>query len=331
MDLHVVVGAGPIGTAVAELLAARGDQVRIVTRAGSGPAEPRVERVAADASDAGRLAELTERAAVIYNCANPPYHQWPQLWPPIGASLLGAAEQSGAVLVTVSNLYGYGPAPFPASYDEAHPMTENTPLAASGRKGRVRAAIWRDALAAHQAGLVRATEVRASDYVGPRATSVLGERVIRQVLTGKAVRVLGRTDRPHTWTFTGDVAAMAVLAGGDERAWGRAWHVPSGPPRTQAAAIADIASAAGTDPVPVRSLPPAALRAAGLFVPLIRELAETRYQFDRDFVMDSTAAQRTFDLRPTSWDEVLAATLRAVRMPAKRGAGATDTSTRSRY
>jgi nucleoside-diphosphate-sugar epimerase len=330
MDLHVVVGAGPVGTAVAELVAARGDQVRIVTRTGSGPAGRRVERVAADAADAGRMAALTQRAAVIYNCANPPYHQWPLLWPPIAGSLLGAAQRGGAVLVTVSNLYGYGPAPFLAGYDEEHPMTEDTPLAASGRKGRVRAAMWQDALAAHRAGLVRVTEVRASDYVGPRASSALGERVVRRVLTGKAVRVLGRTDRPHTWTYTGDVAAMAVLAGGDERAWGRAWHVPSSPPRTQAAAVADIASAAGVDPVPVRSLPPAALQAAGLFVPLIRELAETRHQFDRDFVMDSTAAQRTLGLRPTSWGDVLSAMLGAVGMPA-RDAGAMDTSARSRY
>lgn len=307
MNLHVVVGAGSVGSGVAELLAAQGHRVRVVTRSGSGSAGEQVERVAADAADARQLAALTEGAAVLYNCANPPYHQWPKLWPPIAVSLLGAAQRSGAVLVTVSNLYGYGPAPHRAGYDQAHPMTEDTPLAATGRKGQVRAAMWREALTAHQAGQVRVTEVRASDYVGPRASSALGERLIRRVQAGQAVRVLGRADRPHTWTFTRDVAAMAVLAGRDERAWGRAWHVPSGPPLTQQQVIADFAAAAGVDAVHVRSLPPAALRAAGVFVPLLRELAETRYQFDQDFVMDSTAAQRTFGLRPTSWDEVVAA------------------------
>jgi nucleoside-diphosphate-sugar epimerase len=313
MDLHVVVGAGPVGSGVAELLAARGHRVRVVTRSGSGPKGERIEGVAADAADAGRMAALAEGAAALYNCANPPYHRWPQLWPPIAASLLGAAEQSGAVLVTVSNLYGYGPALAPAGYDAAHPMTEETPLAATGRKGRVRAAMWRDALAAHQAGRARVTEVRASDYVGPRASSALTERLIRRVVAGKPVRVLGRTDLPHTWTFTSDVAALAVRAAGDERAWGRAWHVPSGPPRTQAQAIEDIAAAAGVGPVRVGSLPPTVLRAAGVFVPLIRELAETSYQFDRAFVMDSTAAQRTFGLRPTSWDEVVAETMQWIK------------------
>ena len=59
------------------------------------------------------MARLAEGAAVIYNCVNPPYHRWPADWPPIAASVLGAAERSGAVLVTLSNLYGYGPATRP--------------------------------------------------------------------------------------------------------------------------------------------------------------------------------------------------------------------------
>ncbi len=307
-DLHVVVGAGPIGSGAARELAGRGRRVRIITRSGSGPAGLAADLVAADASDAEAMARLTEGAAVIYNCANPPYHRWPALWPPIAASLLGAAERSGAVLVTISNLYGYGPARDSQGtdgYAADCPMTEATRLAATGPKGTVRAQMWRDALAAHEAGRVRAVEVRASDYVGPGAGSVLGDRVVPNVLRGKAVSVLGRTDRPHTWSYTGDVVAMAVMAGRDPRAWGRAWHTPSGPPRSQRDAVGDIARIAGLDAVPVRAIPSAMVRAAGLFSPLMRELAETRYQFAEDFVMDSAAAQATFGLTPTPWDCVI--------------------------
>jgi nucleoside-diphosphate-sugar epimerase len=313
-ELHVVVGAGPIGSGVAAALAAQDRRVLVVTRSGSGPAGSAAELVAADAGDAAAMARLTEGAAAIYNCANPPYHRWPELWPPMAASLLGAAERNGAVLVTISNLYGYGPASGSQGtdgYDAAHPMTEDTTLAATGKKGAVRAQMWRDALAAHQAGRVRVAEVRASDYVGPGAESVLGERVVPRVLRGKAVSVLGRTDRLHTWTFTGDVARMAVIAGRDQRAWGRAWHTPSGPARTQREAVGDLARMAGAGPVPVRAIPAAAMRSAGLFSPLLRELAETRYQFSEDFVMDSSAAQRVFGLEPTPWDNVLAAVLRS--------------------
>jgi nucleoside-diphosphate-sugar epimerase len=313
-ELHVVIGAGPIGSGVASALAAQDRRVMIVTRSGSGPAGSSAELVATDAGDAAAMARLTEGATAIYNCVNPPYHRWPELWPPIAASLLGAAERSGAVLVTVSNLYGYGPASGSqgtAGYDAAHPMTEDTTLASTGKKGAVRAQMWRDALAAHQAGRARVAEVRASDYVGPGAESVLGERVVPRLLRGKAVSVLGRTDRLHTWSFTGDVARMAVIAGRDQRAWGRAWHAPSGPARTQSEAVGDLARMAGVGPVPVRAIPAAVTRSAGLFSPLLRELAETRYQFSEDFVMDSSAAQRVFGLEPTPWDSVLAAVLRS--------------------
>ena len=57
MAMHVIVGAGAVGSATALLLAARGEQVRIVTRHGSGPEQPGIERIAADATDAERLTE----------------------------------------------------------------------------------------------------------------------------------------------------------------------------------------------------------------------------------------------------------------------------------
>src|SRR5579863_3132095 len=309
---QVVVGAGVIGGRVAQLLAERGERVLVVSRRGSGPAG--VAGVAADAADAEAMARVAEGAAVIYNCVNPPYHRWPADWPPIAASVLGAAERSGAVLVTLSNLYGYGPAARSLGsdgYDEAHPMTDATPLAATGRKGRVRAQIWQDALAAHQAGRVRAAEVRGSDFVGPGALSALGERVIGRVRQGRSVSVLGRADRPRTWSYTEDVAGMLVVAGNDPQAWGRAWHVPSNEPRSQRQVIEDFAAAAGSGPVRVSAIPSAAVRALGLVWPLMRELRETEYQFRDDFIMDSSAARATFGLESTPWDEIVAATLQA--------------------
>ena len=306
-ESSLVVGAGVIGSWVAGMLAERGDSVSVVSRHGSEPAgRAGISHVAADAADAGAMARLAEGVSVIYNCVNPPYHRWPADWPPIAASVLAAAERSGAVLVTLSNLYGYGP----GRYDEAHPMTEATPLAATGRKGRVRARVWQDALAAHQAGRVRAAEVRPADFVGPDAQSALGERVVGRIRQGKGVWVLGHADRPHTWSFTGDVAGMLVVAGTDSRAWGHAWHVPSNEPRSQREVVADLARAAGSGEVRVSEIPSIVLRGLGLVSPLLRELRETEYQFRDDFVMDSSAAKATFGLKPMSWDEVVAVTIR---------------------
>jgi nucleoside-diphosphate-sugar epimerase len=309
----LVIGAGVIGSRVARMLAEEGHYVSVVSRRGSGPAG--VTHLAADAADAEAMARLADGAAVIYNCVNPAYHRWPTDWPPIAASLLGAAERSGAVLVTLSNLYGYGPAARSlgvSAYDQAHPMTEATPLAATGSKGQVRARVRQDALAAHQAGRVRVAEVRASDFVGPAATSALGERIVGRVRQGKSASVLGHADRPHTWSFTEDVARMLVVAGTDPRAWGRAWHVPSNEPLSQRQVIGDFARAAGIGQVRVGTLPPVLMRGMGLVWPLMRELRETEYQFRDDFVMDSSAAQATFGLKPTPWEEIVEVTVRPV-------------------
>jgi len=299
---HVIVGAGAIGTALALLLAEQDEQVRVVTRSGSGPQHPRVERVAADATDAGRLTELATGAGALYNCASPPYHRWTTDWPPLAAALLTAAERSSAVLATASNLYGYGPCPMP--------MTESTPLATTTRKGLVRAGMWRDALAAHEAGRVRITEVRGSDYLGVSPNSFMHDRAVPALLAGKTVRVLGDPDAPHTWTWTGDIARLLAVAARDERAWGRAWHAPSHDPVTPRQLVADLCRAADVDQVEVKPLPAAMIRLAGLFSPPLRELPEVAYQHDRPFVMDSSAAQALFDLKPTPWETILRDTLR---------------------
>ncbi|MEH0829335.1 MULTISPECIES: NAD-dependent epimerase/dehydratase family protein [unclassified Micromonospora] len=296
MALHVIVGAGPVGTATARLLAERGERVRVVTRRGTGPEHPAIERVAADAADADRLTALSEGADALYNCANPEYHTWPTDWPPLAAALLTAAERSGAVLTTVGNLYGYGPVDAP--------MTEATPLAATGVKGRVRNRMWADALATHRAGRARITEVRGSDYIGLGGNS-LPMMVLPKVLAGRRVFLPVAWDAPHTWTYVGDVARTLVAAATDPRAWGRAWHVPSAPPMSMRA-LADRAAARAGAPAPrLTRMPYPVLWLGGLADPFARELRETAHQFAGPFVMDSTAASETFGIEGTPLDRVV--------------------------
>ena len=306
MSTHLVVGAGAVGTATAVLLADQGHQVRLASRSGSGPAHPGIERVRVDAADAAGVLAAARGAAAIYTCVNPPYTRWPTAWPPIAAALLAAAEQTGAVLATTSNLYGYGPV--------AGPVTEDQPLAATGSKGRVRAQVWLDALAAHRAGRVRATEVRPSDFYGPGVgAAMLGERPLARLLAARSVPLLGDPDALHTVTYVPDVARLLVTVAADERAWGRAWHVPSAAALTQRQTVGVFAAAAGV-PMPKLSVPPkAALALAGLVAPIVRELRETRHQFERDWVIDSTRAERTFGLAPTPLAEGARRTVEAIR------------------
>ncbi|MER5813033.1 NAD-dependent epimerase/dehydratase family protein [Streptomyces sp. NPDC002033] len=302
MNLHVVIGFGPAGAATARLLAERGHTVKVVTRNGR-PAEPGIEHVALDASDAARLTEAVRGATALHHCAAPPYHRWVQELPGLASSVCAAAEATGAVLVLLGNLYGYGPV--------EGPLTEGLPLAATGPKGRVRAAVWEQARRLHEEGRLRAVEVRASDFFGPGVTDGghLAARVMPRLLHGKSVSALGDPDAPHSWSYLPDVAAALAEVAGEERAWGRAWHVPTGPARSVRAMVDALAAEAGTAPVAVRGLPPAVLGLASLFSPLMRELKEIRYQFDRPFTLDSRAYEAAFALRATPLDAQVKATV----------------------
>ena len=56
-------------------------------------------------------------------------------------------------------------------------------------------------------------------------------------------------------------------------------------------------------------MPWAVVRAVGLAVPMMREVAAIRHQWDQDFVSDATATTGTFGLRATPWEEVVRATV----------------------
>lgn len=300
-ERHVVVGAGPVGLATARELAARGQTVILVSRSGSGPLIDGVERAAADAADADRLAELADGAVALYNCINPPsYDVWSSYWPPVAAAFLDAAERTGAVLVTASCLYAYGPVD--------GPMVEGMADAGTGTKARLRADMWAEAKALHDAGRIRAVEVRGSDYMGPGITSAHVPHVAPRALAGKSVRVFGSTDLLHSWTDVRDMGRALVAVATEPSAWGRIWHAPTNAPRTQAEAVADVCRAAGRGPVKVRSHPKVLLSVGGAVVPLLREMRETVYMFERPYLLDSSAIESELGLEPTPWDEVCRAT-----------------------
>ena len=302
MAHHLVVGAGPVGTTTARTFVDRGDTVTVLTRRGTGPQHPAVRLERGDASDAARLTELATGAASIINAVNPPYHRWATDWPPMHQAFMSAAARTGAVLGMMDNLYAFGP-------EAPRPMHEDDPMRAAGTKGRTRAAMATDLLTGHAEGRFRATLARASDFFGPEVLgSMLGERVMPKVLAGKKVSLLGALDTPHDMSYMPDVARTLVTIATDERAWGHAWHVPNPTTLTQREAVGRLAAAAGTT-VAVGALPWALVRTAGLFVPMMRELQETRYQFDRPFVADSTRTLATFGLEATPWDEAAAATV----------------------
>src|ERR1700761_9218136 len=169
---------------------------------------------AAAASDPVAAANAVEGASVVYQCLNAPYTDWPKRFPPLQRGVLTAAERNGALMVTLENLYGYGPT-------GGKPMTEDLPLAATTVKGRTRAAMTQELLAAAEAGRVRVAIGRASDFFGACATeSSLGDRVFGNAVAGKRADFIGNPDLLHTYSYIPDIAAGLATLGSDERAVG---------------------------------------------------------------------------------------------------------------
>lgn len=299
---QVVFGTGPIGTALADILAAQGHKVLAINRSGKASTGGNVEVIAGDASDRAFTASVSEGAAVIYQVLNPPYNKWPELFPPLQRSLLAAAEATGAKLVTLENMYGYGPT-------GGAPLTESRPYGATGRKGRVRAEMARELMAAHTAGNVRISIGRASDYFGPRGlVSHMGERVFRPALTGKKAQVMGDPDQPHSFSYIPDIATGLAALGADSQADGRAWHLPNAPAVTTRRFIERVCQAAGTEPS-VSAVPRFMVNVIGLFNANVRELKEVLFEFEEPFVVDSSAFEETFGQKATPLDEAIPRTV----------------------
>jgi nucleoside-diphosphate-sugar epimerase len=297
MSVKVVVGAGGAGVATAQLLADAGHEVRLVTRSGGGPSHPRIRRIASDASKTDELVAVLAGAATLYNCAAPPYHLWRTRLPALASGMLNAAIGAGVDYVMLGNLYGYGPV--------VGPITENLPLKPNSVKGELRAEAWIQAKAAHDAGRIRVTEVRASDFIGRGALSVFTIMVAPKVLANKTALLPADLDAPHSWTGTVDGARALIAVGAHERCWGRPWHVPTSPPVSPRQLARTLARCAGVGAPKLRRMPGWLLASVALGSKVVRELPEMQYQLQKPFVMDSSETEKTFGLTATPITAIL--------------------------
>jgi nucleoside-diphosphate-sugar epimerase len=300
--LFVVTGAGPVGWTVAEQLAERGHRVRIVTRSGTGPEHPLVERMAGDAKDHARLTAVFMGSQAVFHCIHGSAYRastWQAELPSAEQAVLKAAEEAGAVVVFPESLYSY------SQPDQL--MTESSPRTATGGKRGIRTHL----LQARTEAKARTVSVVAGDFFGPRVRLAhAGERMVPAILAGKKLRVVGSADHPHSFTYIGDLARAMIAAAEMPTARNDVWHAPTGPALTQRQLAQAFAQAAGQEaPLGVGVLPGWMLRAAGMLSADARELAETLYQFERPFVMDSSASEAALGLSPTPLAEAAASTI----------------------
>ncbi|GAA4075897.1 NAD-dependent epimerase/dehydratase family protein [Nocardioides kongjuensis] len=301
MNHHVVTGAGPVGSTVALQLAEQGEHVALVTRSGSGPEHPLVERRRADVGTPGALDAVLEGAVAVHHCVHASRYDaatWRAELIPTEQALLAAAGRAGAVVVFPESLYAYGRV--------AGPMTEDLPRSASSGKPGIRTELLR----ARAASATPTVSVAASDFFGPRVlTSHAGERLASAILSGRTLRVVGSLDQPHSFTYVPDLAAAMIRAASDPALHGSFLHAPTGPALTQREMATAFAEAAGVPLPRLGSIPAGALRAVGLVHRDTRELAEMSFQFTAPFVLDSRHSEQRLGLEPTPFDTAIRETV----------------------
>jgi nucleoside-diphosphate-sugar epimerase len=303
--LQVILGvSGGVGGAVARALVQQGAvRVRGVTRSGKGEVPAGVEMVAADVGDKEQMHVICDGADVIYFCANPPYTDWLRSFPPLLEGAIAGARASGAKLIVTDNLYVYAPT--------TAPLTEDLPWQPVTRKGRVRAEMDERLMAAHQSGEIRMAIGRASDFFGPGAlnTALIGEHFWRAFFSGKAVDWVGRLDVPHTCSYVDDFGRGLVTLAQHDEALGQAWHIPAADPLITGRQFLDLVFLAAARRARIRTASKGLLRVAGVWSPLLREMAEMAYEFEQPYIMDGSKFMRAFGGTPTPLPEAVQSTV----------------------
>lgn len=299
--MQTILGAGGvIGRGLAANLLSFTDQIRLVARNPKKVNESD-SLFAADLSDRNQVMAAVEGSEVAYLTVGLPYDTavWQTAWPEIMRNTIDACKEHGARLVFFDNVYMY-------DKDHLSPMTEDTPVNPPSKKGRVRAEIAQMLMDEVSTGNLTALIARAADFYGPgNDNSVLMIAVYDNFIKGKKANWLGSVNCRHSFTFTPDAGKATAILGNTEDAFNQIWHLPTAPnPLTGREWIEAFAREMNVQPkyqVAGQTL----TRIIGLFNPMMKELSEMVYQYDREYVFDSAKFEKRFDFKPTSYKEGL--------------------------
>lgn len=294
--MQTILGSGgAIGTQLAKALKAYTQDIRLVSRKPE-KVNPTDELVSADLMDAKQIRKAIKGSEVAYLTVGLPYRKkiWEKSWPVLMANVINACEEENCKLVFFDNIYMYDP-------DHLNGMDETTPINPPSEKGKVRAEIARYVMEAIESGRIRALIARSADFYGPGIyeTDILSQTVFEPLSKGKKANWLGSVNYKHSFTYTPDAGRATALLGNSDDAYGQVWHLPTaGDPLTGKEWIEIVAQTMGVEPkyqVAGKFL----TRVLGVFSPTMGELTEMVYQYNRDYVFDSSKFEKRFDFQPT--------------------------------
>jgi len=297
--MQTILGAGgSIGKDLAKNLTDYTDKIRLVSR-NPKAINPDDQLFSCDLTNKAQVSKAVQGSEITYLVAGLNYNTkiWQEQWPVIMKNVLEACKEHNSKLVFFDNIYMYDPASIPN-------MTEESPVNPVSKKGEVRAKIAQMLLDETKAGNIRALIARSADFYGPGITgSIIMNGVFDNLLKGKKANWFCSLDYRHSATYTPDAAKATALLGNSREAYGQVWHLPTaGEPPTGREWIEEIASAMGIKPK-VQIASKSLVRILGLFNPILREFTEMLYQYDRDYIFNSSKFENAFGLLPTSYTD----------------------------
>ena len=266
---------------------------------------PADELVAGDLLRFDQTDKAVEGSEVVYLLAGLKYDikVWREQWPVVMRNVIDACKKHNSKLVFFDNVYAYGLV--------KGPMTEETPFNPVSRKGEVRANIAAMLLNEIKSGNLKGVIIRGADFYGPGAKlSMTYETVTQKLRANKGPQWIGDPKSVHTFTYTPDAGKSVAILGNTPSAFNQTWHALTSKEKITGEQYVRLACEFMNRPYKLQALPKLGVRLIGLFVPLLGEFVEMMYQFENDYIFDSTKIEKAFNLEATHYREGIAATLK---------------------
>jgi nucleoside-diphosphate-sugar epimerase len=297
--MQTILGAnGTIGSLLAKDLRNYTDRIRLVSR---NPKRINYsdELFPADLSNSEVVDKAVEGSDVVYLVVGFDYKTevWQKKWPKLMRATIDACIKYKARLVFFDNVYMY-------AIDAIPHMTEESKINPPSRKGEVRRQIVQMIMDEVKAGRLMALIARSADFYGPNnEKSFINEMVIKNLRKGKSADWLLDTDKKHSFTFTPDAARATAILGNTDHAYNQVWHLPTDSNAlTGREFVALFAKELNAKPK-VRPMHMWLLKILGFFIPVMKEIQEMSYQYDRDYFFDSSKFDRKFNFKTTTYGE----------------------------
>ncbi|MEM8863556.1 MAG: NAD-dependent epimerase/dehydratase family protein [Chloroflexota bacterium] len=298
--MQTILGSGgAIGIELAKALPQFTNHIRLVSRTPQA-VNTTDELFPADLMQTADVFEAVAGSDVVYLTVGLPYSTktWQNDWPVVMQNVIDACQAHQARLVFFDNVYMYDP-------DYLGMMNEETPTRPVSKKGMVRSQVADMLLDAVNNGDLQALIARSADFYGPsiKNNSVLTETVFNSLAQGKRANWLSSINYQHSFTYVPDAAKATALLGNTDTAYGQVWHLPTARnPLTGKEWIETVAQEMGAE-AQYQVAPKFLIKVMGWFNPMMRETPEMMYQYDRDYVFDSSKFVDNFDFEPTPYLE----------------------------